>query len=136
MVCVVNCPAGKLPKGPNNIPWRGDSALRDGLDNPTGLRKDLVGGYYDAGDNIKFTFPGAYALTMLSWSVVEYKAKYVAAKEYDHVRDLIKWGTEYLFKTFNYTTNSTNIPYIFAQVRLIPHLPRSLHLAVADVVKT
>ncbi|CAM6088915.1 unnamed protein product [Calypogeia fissa] len=109
--------SGKLPTGGFRVPWRGDSGLRDGLDNPGGIKQDLVGGFYDAGDNIKFTFPGAYALTMLSWSVVEYKAKYVAAKEYDHVRDLIKWGTDYMLKTFNYTNaNKTTISYIFAQV--------------------
>ena len=27
----------------------------------------FLGGYYDAGDNIKFGFPLAFSLTMLSW---------------------------------------------------------------------
>ncbi|KAE9445214.1 hypothetical protein C3L33_22888, partial [Rhododendron williamsianum] len=31
---------------------------------------DLVGGYYDAGDNVKFGLPMAFTITMLSWSVV------------------------------------------------------------------
>jgi endoglucanase len=110
-------PAGKLPPT-KRVAWRGDSGLRDGLDNAIGgPLKDLVGGYYDAGDNIKFTFPGSYAMTVLSWSVIEYKTKYIAANEYVHVRELIKWGTDYLFKTFNYTVNSTKIDHIFAQVR-------------------
>ena len=33
---------------------------------------DLVGGYYDAGDNVKFGFPMAFTTTMLSWSVIEF----------------------------------------------------------------
>lgn len=110
------CPAGKLPK-PFSVAWRGDSALRDGLDTViNGPKKDLTGGFYDAGDNIKFVFPGAYAMTILSWSVIEYKQKFIAAKEYDHTRNIIKWGTDFLFKTFNYTVNSTDISYIYAQV--------------------
>ena len=36
--------SGKLPRN-NRIPWRGDSALKDGQD----VKKDLSGGYYDAG---------------------------------------------------------------------------------------
>jgi hypothetical protein len=47
---------------------------------------NLTGGFYDAGDNMKFGFPGAYALTLLSWSVVEYRAKFEAAGELDHAR--------------------------------------------------
>ncbi|CAM6087341.1 unnamed protein product [Calypogeia fissa] len=108
--------SGKLPKN-FNISWRGDSALRDGLEaTVNGPKKDLTGGFYDAGDNIKFVFPGSYAMTILSWSVIEYKQKYIAVGEYDHVRNIIKWGTDFLFKTFNYTVNSTNIEYIYAQV--------------------
>ncbi|KAL4564636.1 hypothetical protein LXL04_028703 [Taraxacum kok-saghyz] len=33
---------------------------------------DLVGVYYDAGDNVKFGFPMAFTTTMLSWSVIEF----------------------------------------------------------------
>lgn len=32
----------------------------------------LVGGIYDAGDNVKFNFPMAFTTTMLSWSVLEF----------------------------------------------------------------
>lgn len=34
--------SGKLPSN-NRIPWRGDSALKDGSD----VSKDLTGGWYD-----------------------------------------------------------------------------------------
>ncbi|KAJ6720682.1 ENDOGLUCANASE [Salix viminalis] len=82
--------AGKLPKN-NGIPWRGDSGLQDG--NGTDFSKSgLAGGYYDAGDNTKFHFPMAFAMTMLSWSVIEYSQKYEAIGEYKHTRDLIKNG--------------------------------------------
>ncbi|KAL2227844.1 UNVERIFIED_CONTAM: Endoglucanase 12 [Sesamum indicum] len=104
--------SGKLPKN-NGIPWRGDSGLQDGL-NQTDLKGGLVGGYYDAGDNTKFNFPMSFAMTMLSWSVIEYEHKYRAIGEYDHVRDLIKWGTDYLLLTFN--SSATTINHIYSQV--------------------
>lgn len=111
------CAAGPLPKS-NNITWRGNSGLTDG--NWTGGISgypDLVGGYYDAGDNIKFGFPQSFAMTMLSWSVIEYRGKYIAAGELDHIRQLIKWGTDYMLKTFNSTAAPGEVHELFVQVR-------------------
>ncbi|MED6131189.1 hypothetical protein PIB30_007482 [Stylosanthes scabra] len=98
--------SGKLPKH-NNVSWRGDSCVEDGKGpGVSAAIKDLVGGYYDGGDATKFHFPQSFAITMLSWSVIEYSAKYEAAGELSHVKDIIKWGTDYLLKTFNNTADS------------------------------
>ncbi|KAJ8529691.1 hypothetical protein K7X08_036526 [Anisodus acutangulus] len=105
--------SGKLPKH-NNVSWRGNSCLQDGKSDDSTMFKNLVGGYYDAGDAIKFNFPQSFALTMLSWSVIEYSAKYEAAGELNHVKDIIKWGTDYLLKTFN--NSADTIDRIAAQV--------------------
>ncbi|RCV34344.1 hypothetical protein SEVIR_7G161100v4 [Setaria viridis] len=104
--------SGRLPKN-NGVPWRGNSGLSDGSD-AKDVKGGLVGGYYDAGDNIKFHFPMAFSMTLLSWSVIEYSAKYKAVGEYDHVRELIKWGTDYLLLTFN--SSASTIDKIYAQV--------------------
>ncbi|EYU33249.1 hypothetical protein MIMGU_mgv1a018926mg, partial [Erythranthe guttata] len=88
--------SGRLQED-NNVSWRGDSCLKDG----SSLSEDLSGGYYDVGDAIKFNFPQSFAMTLLSWSVVEYNAKYEASGELNHVKETIKWGTDYLLKTFN-----------------------------------
>ncbi|PUZ47830.1 hypothetical protein GQ55_7G197600 [Panicum hallii var. hallii] len=104
--------SGRLPRS-NGIPWRGNSGLKDGS-NAGDVKGGLVGGYYDAGDNIKFHFPMAFSMTLLSWSVVEYSAKYKAVGEYDHVRELIKWGTDYLLRTFN--SSASTIGHVYAQV--------------------
>lgn len=87
--------------------------MRDGISD-TAVKKKLVGGYYDAGDAIKFHFPMSFAMTLLSWSVIEYSAKYEAAGELNHVKDIIKWGTDYLLKTFN--SSADTIDSIAAQV--------------------
>ena len=36
----------------------------------------LRGGYYDAGDYIKFGFPLAFSLSLLSWGGLEFTAGY------------------------------------------------------------
>ncbi|XP_009395086.2 endoglucanase 10 [Musa acuminata AAA Group] len=104
--------SGPLPKH-NNVSWRGNSGMKDGLSDDS-VKKNLVGGYYDAGDAIKFNFPMSFAMTMLSWSVIEYSAKYEAAGELDHVKNIIKWGTDYLLKTFN--SSADTIDRVVAQV--------------------
>lgn len=110
--------AGRLGKS-NGISWRGNSGLNDGSD-VAEIRGGLVGGYYDAGDNVKFHFPMAFAMTMLSWSVIEYRHKYEAVNEYAHARELIKWGADYLLKTFN--SSATKIDKIYSQVINYIHL--------------
>ncbi|KAL5799100.1 hypothetical protein ACOSQ2_003920 [Xanthoceras sorbifolium] len=85
--------SGKLP--PNQrVQWRADSALKDGSD--AGV--DLVGGYYDAGDNVKFGFPMAFTITMLSWSTIEFRSQLEKKKELSNALDAIKWGTDYFMK--------------------------------------
>ena len=49
--------SGKKPN-PSRVPWRGDSGMKDGCDNGV----DLTGGWYDAGDHVKFNFPMAYSV--------------------------------------------------------------------------
>ncbi|GAB4854017.1 hypothetical protein Ancab_022599 [Ancistrocladus abbreviatus] len=87
--------SGKLP--PNNrISWRGDSGLEDGkIDNV-----DLVGGYYDAGDNVKYGLPMAFTVTTLSWNAIFYRSQLEAAGELLNVQDAIRWGTDYFLKAF------------------------------------
>ncbi|KAH7670842.1 Glycoside hydrolase family 9 protein [Dioscorea alata] len=104
--------SGRLPKS-NGISWRGNSGLQDGS-GLSDVKGGLVGGYYDAGDNIKFHFPMAFSMSLLSWSVIEYSHKYKALGEYDHIRDIIKWGTDYLLLTFN--SSATSITKIYTQV--------------------
>src|ERR1044072_2315844 len=59
--------SGFLPQD-QRMTWRGNSGLSDGWTYNT----DLTGGYYDAGDNVKFGFPMAFTTTMLAWSLLEF----------------------------------------------------------------
>jgi hypothetical protein len=85
--------SGDLPTS-NRVTWRGDSALNDGAD----VGRDLSGGYYDAGDHVKFGFPMASSMTMLGWGVVQYREGYEKSGQLDEALDAIKWGTDYILK--------------------------------------
>ncbi|WIA17948.1 hypothetical protein OEZ85_009440 [Tetradesmus obliquus] len=85
--------SGFLPAN-QRVAWRGNSALNDRT--PAG--QDLTGGYYDAGDFVKFNLPQAFAMTMLSWGVLEFREGYEKAGELSHALATIKWGTDYLLK--------------------------------------
>jgi hypothetical protein len=63
---------------------------------PDGVQVDLVGGYYDAGDNVKFGLPMAFTTTMLAWSVAD-MGKFMGA-ELPHARAAVRWGADYLLK--------------------------------------
>ncbi|KAK4489283.1 hypothetical protein RD792_005081 [Penstemon davidsonii] len=85
--------SGYLPAN-QSVKWRGNSALTDG--GAAGV--NLVGGYYDAGDNVKFGFPLAYTITMLAWSVVEFERPLYARRELWNALSAVRWGTDYLIK--------------------------------------
>lgn len=84
---------GKLPPT-NRVPWRGDSMLND-LGND---EEDLTGGYFDAGDHVKFAFPMTYSMTTIAWGVIEYMDVYTAAGELEYALDCIKWGVDWIMK--------------------------------------
>ncbi|KAK7471380.1 hypothetical protein BaRGS_00035986 [Batillaria attramentaria] len=85
--------SGKLPDN-NRIPWRGDSALDDhGLNG-----EDLSGGWYDAGDYVKFNFPMAWATVVLEWGLLEFKDAYEASGQLDWMYECVKWPLDYLLK--------------------------------------
>ncbi|EGC31560.1 hypothetical protein DICPUDRAFT_39756, partial [Dictyostelium purpureum] len=89
--------AGRLPD--NDIPWRGNSALNDASPNS---QKDangdgnLSGGYFDAGDGVKFALPMTYSMTMLGWSFNQYKDNIAKCGLTNLYLDTIKYGTDWI----------------------------------------
>ncbi|KAK7868028.1 hypothetical protein R5R35_010199 [Gryllus longicercus] len=86
--------SGRLSGMDPLVSWRKDSALNDRGNNG----EDLTGGYYDAGDFVKFGFPMAYTITMLSWGVIDYENTYSSIGALNEARAAIKWGTDYFIK--------------------------------------
>ncbi len=85
--------SGKLPDNIRNN-WRGDSCLNDGSD--VGL--DLTGGWFDAGDHVKFNLPMAYTTAMLAWAVYEYRDALEKSGQLTYLMDQIKWASDYFIK--------------------------------------
>jgi endoglucanase len=71
--------SGKLPDN-NRIPWRGDSALEDAV----------VGGYYDAGDHVKFGFPMAATTTVLAWAGISFQNGFDQAGQLGWLKETIR----------------------------------------------
>lgn len=85
--------SGVLPAN-NRVAWRGNSALTDGAD--VGI--NLTGGWYDAGDHVKFGFPMAASSTLLAWGVAEYRDGYVAGGQLTHILNNLRWVNDYFIK--------------------------------------
>ena len=81
------------------------------------MQVDLSGGYYDAGDNVKFNLPMAFTTTVLSWDVVEFGDALRGAGQLGNTLNAIRWGTDYLLKC------SANPNELWVQVSIfrIPH---------------
>ena len=85
--------SGILPSS-NRISWRGNSAIHDqGMSG-----ENLVGGWYDAGDHVKFGFPMAFSTTLLTWGLLEYRDAYLNSGELENMLDSIKWPLDYFIK--------------------------------------
>jgi endoglucanase len=89
--------SGRLPAS-NRVPWRGNSALSDCTQATCTGDGDLAGGYYDAGDGVKFLFPASFTTTTLAWGFLESEAAIDACNETQNYLDAIAWSTDFLMK--------------------------------------
>ncbi len=79
--------------GPSNrIQWRSDSTTKDG----STVGRDLEGGYFDAGDHVKFGQPMAASVNMLAWGGVEYTDAYKQAGQFDELLECSQMGNRLL----------------------------------------
>ncbi|KAL3861005.1 hypothetical protein ACJMK2_007098 [Sinanodonta woodiana] len=100
--------SGKLPTN-NPISWRGDSAIYDAGNNG----EDLTGGWYDAGDHVKFNLPISSATTLLAIGFIQWKQAYTAAGQLGNMYDSLKWPLDYFLKCWRPDPNN---PIYYAQV--------------------
>jgi len=91
---------GALPTNVRTrVPWRRDAFLQDGAD--AGL--DLTGGFFDAGDYVKFGFPAASAMTLLAWSAIDFSNGYQGT-ERAHILDTLRWFADYAVRCYPNST--------------------------------
>ncbi|MGN0485231.1 MAG: glycoside hydrolase family 9 protein [Lachnospiraceae bacterium] len=87
--------SGKLDgKEYNRNNWRGDSCLNDGKDHGV----DLTGGWFDAGDHVKFNLPMSYTATTLAWAYLENKKAFDKSGQTKYLKNEVKWANDYFIK--------------------------------------
>jgi len=79
--------AGKLPEW-NRVEWKGDSTVND----------DVDGGWYDAGDHVKFNLPMAYSASMLAWGLYEYGDAVESCGEMTNYVNNLTWVLDYFVR--------------------------------------
>ncbi|ETS63901.1 hypothetical protein PaG_02226 [Moesziomyces aphidis] len=85
--------SGALPAD-NRVSWRNSSCENDGSLNNT----DLSGGFYDAGDYIKATYPFCWTLTSLAWSALSFGSAYERSSQDAYLDSTLRWGLDWLSK--------------------------------------
>jgi hypothetical protein len=89
-------PPAPTPPHPSQPPLQPPAP--QGLTDRTDSGRDVTGGWYDAGDNVKFNLPMAWTSAVLAWSVYEFPDGYKNAKQYETALANIKWVTDYFIK--------------------------------------
>lgn len=59
---------------------------------------NLIGGYYDAGDNVKFGWPMAFSTSLLSWAAVEYESEISSVNQLGYLQSAIRWGADFMLR--------------------------------------
>ena len=75
------------------VGWRSDSHTGENGDG-----HPLDGGYYDAGDNLKFNWPMAYTTVLLAWSGIAFPDGYAKAGQRGYLEGVVRWATDYFIK--------------------------------------
>ncbi|KAH9927154.1 Six-hairpin glycosidase [Epithele typhae] len=76
------------------VSWRNDSALDDGKD----VGVDLTGGFYDAGDYVKYAYPLSFTLMTICWGGLDVGHGYDLAGQTPYLDDILRWGLDWLIK--------------------------------------
>ncbi|KAK9841861.1 hypothetical protein WJX81_007858 [Elliptochloris bilobata] len=80
--------SGRVPADEARVSWRTDSGLYD----------EVLGGFYDAGDYVKFVWPQAFSVAMLAWIGLEYPGSFQATNSYGALLSNVRWGADFLLR--------------------------------------
>ncbi len=103
--------SGNVTSANTRVAWRGPSHLNDG--SADGV--DLSGGWYDAGDYVKWNASMAFAGSALAWSAVDYPTGYLrgtgAQQQMSYLKGNLKWVADYFLKCFRSTDPNNPATY-------------------------
>ncbi|GGJ40500.1 hypothetical protein GCM10008938_28200 [Deinococcus roseus] len=72
----------------NRVSWRSNSSMLD----------EITGGWYDAGDHVKFGFPMASTATLLAWSALDFKQGYEKSGQLKHIQNNLRFVMDYFVR--------------------------------------
>ncbi len=78
------------------VDWRKPASTTDGSD----VGVDLNGGWFDAGDHVKFNLPMSYSVGMLNWSMLAQRDAYIQAGKLEYGKEQVKYALDYLLNTY------------------------------------
>ncbi|KAI8473823.1 MAG: Six-hairpin glycosidase-like protein [Monoraphidium minutum] len=132
--------SGKLPewnrvRADKKCGWRHDAHLDEGKS----VGKDLVGGYYDAGDYLKCSHPLAWTLSNLVLSAEEFRDGYQSSGNWDVMLHNVKHMSDWLLKAHLVASDNPAKNKFVGQVSARPdhwYFGRPEHSKVNRVVYT
>ncbi|KAJ7283780.1 glycoside hydrolase family 9 protein [Mycena rebaudengoi] len=104
--------SGNLTSTNTRPSWRNSSAVDDGKDvgldlsgtslpsihHPSTGITQLLGGYYDAGDYIKATYPLSFTLMSICWGGIDFGEGYDMANQTAYLDSMLRYGLDWLTK--------------------------------------
>ncbi|MBD3794605.1 MAG: glycoside hydrolase family 9 protein [Epsilonproteobacteria bacterium] len=84
-----------------SVSWRKPASTTDGAD----VGVDLNGGWFDAGDHVKFNLPMSYSVGMLNWSMINDSVAYEDAQKLSYGKSQAKYALDYLLNTYQAGSN-------------------------------
>ena len=83
------------------VSWRKAGGLNDGAD----VGRDLTGGWFDAGDHVKFNLPMSYSATMLNWGMLAFPNAYNKTGKLAYGKEQVKYALDYFIQAYNEGAN-------------------------------
>jgi len=79
------------------VTWRKAGGEDDGKD----VGRDLSGGWFDAGDHVKFNLPMSYSASMLNWGMIAFSDAYIKDGTLDYGKEQVKYALDYFLQAYN-----------------------------------
>lgn len=74
---------------------------------------DLIGGWHDAGDHVKFGLPGAYSASTVGWGYYEFPEAFEETGQKEHIEDILRWINDYYMKVTYLDENGDLLAYCY-----------------------
>jgi endoglucanase len=104
---------------------------------------DVSGGFYDAGDHVKFGLPQAYTASTLGWSFYEFRQAFIDTGLETQMLEILRWFTDYFLHStfrddqgkviaFAYQVGDGNLDHKVWAPPEVQKIPRPVHFATEE----